>query len=202
MKTGALICCFICGYFVGWGQITPPSVVVDSTRTQDELISSSDTANVKEIKSYATRYVPRKASLYSAILPGLGQIYNKDYWKLPLVYGGLVSFALVVDFYNGQYREARAELFALLESDDPDGVSPRNLNQTQLRTIIDDTRRERDFYMVITGVFYLLQIAEAHISAHLKEFKLNPDLRVKIEPSFERPQFESYRAGLSVKLKF
>lgn len=202
MRTGVLLCWLVLGGFVGWAQVTPPTVNVDSTRTEDVLISSADTANVQEIQSYATQFVPRKASLYAAILPGLGQIYNKDYWKLPLVYGGLISFALVVDFYNDQYREARAELFTLLESDNPDGVSPRNLNQAQLRTIIEDTRRERDFYMVITGVFYLLQIAEAHISAHLKEFKLNPDLRVKIEPTFERPQFESYRAGLSVKLKF
>lgn len=204
MKTGLILFYLVCSFFTGFAQITPPAVTVDTLRTQDDLIPEKDTSNVqvKEIQSYATRFVPRKASLYAAILPGMGQVYNRDYWKLPLVYGGFVGLALAIDFYDDQYREARSELFALLESDDPNGVSPRNLTQDQLRSIIDDTRRERDFYMVMTAVFYFLQIAEAHISAHLKEFKLNPDLRVKIEPSFEQPQFENYRAGLSIKLKF
>ena len=186
-----------------YAQITPPGVQVDSTQItgqQELIIEKGENLDVQEIQSYATRFVPRKASLYAAILPGLGQIYNKDYWKLPLVYGGFVALGLTVNFWTDQYNTFRADLFALLDSGE--GLSPRGLSEQQLRSLVDDSRRERDFYMIMTGVFYLLQIAEAHIAAHLKEFKLNPDLRVKIEPNFEQPQFENYRAGLSIKLRF
>ncbi|MEM9391276.1 MAG: DUF5683 domain-containing protein, partial [Bacteroidota bacterium] len=147
-----------------------------------------------------SRFVPRRASLKAAALPGLGQIYNKDYWKLPLVYGGFVALGLTINYWSDLYNGYRVDLFDLLENDLD--TSPDGLSEEQLRTLIDDTRRERDFYMIMTGVFYLLQIAEAHISAHLKEFKLNPDLRVKVEPSFEQSQFENYRAGIALKFRF
>ncbi|MEM1407739.1 MAG: DUF5683 domain-containing protein [Bacteroidota bacterium] len=182
-------------------QITPPGVQTDSLQSEDRIISSTDTIqNIQEIQSYASRFVPRRASLKAAALPGLGQIYNKDYWKLPLVYGGFVALGLTINYWSDLYNGYRVDLFDLLENDLD--TSPDGLSEEQLRTLIDDTRRERDFYMIMTGVFYLLQIAEAHISAHLKEFKLNPDLRVKVEPSFEQSQFENYRAGIALKFRF
>lgn len=183
-------------------QITPPAVRPDSIPGGDQrIISSTDTVqNIQEIQSYASRFVPRQASLKSAILPGLGQIYNRDYWKLPLVYGGFVALGLTVNYWSDQYNTFRADLFNLLDNDL--SVSELGLTEDQLRSLVDESRRERDFFMVMTGVFYLLQIAEAHIAAHLKEFKLNPDLRVKIEPSFEPSPFENYRAGVALKFRF
>ncbi|MEM7108121.1 MAG: DUF5683 domain-containing protein [Bacteroidota bacterium] len=184
-------------------QVTPPAVNVDSLNTPNNqrIISRTDTiANIKEIETYADRFIPRQASLRAAILPGLGQIYNRDYWKLPLVYGGFVALGLTVNFWSNEYNGFRADLFNLLENNLTN--SPEGLSEEQLRSLIDDTRRERDFYMIMTGVFYLLQIAEAHIAAHLKEFKLNPDLRVKLEPAFEQNQFENYRAGIALKFSF
>ncbi|MEM8567864.1 MAG: DUF5683 domain-containing protein [Bacteroidota bacterium] len=184
-------------------QITPPAVNADTLRppANDRIISSTDTiSNIKGIETYGERFIPRQASLRSAILPGLGQIYNRDYWKLPLVYGGFVALGLTVNFWSDQYNGFRADLFNLLDNDLT--TSPEGLSEDQLRSLIDDSRRERDFYMIMTGVFYLLQIAEAHIAAHLKEFKLNPDLRVKVEPAFEQNQFENYRAGIALKFRF
>src|SRR5690606_9269795 len=68
------------------------------------------------IASYSNRYDPRKALLYAAVLPGLGQVYNKKYWKLPLVYGGLGATAYAVNFYQDGYRLYRRELFFNLEN--------------------------------------------------------------------------------------
>lgn len=162
-----------------------------------------DTADqeIREIDTYASRFIPRRASLYSAILPGTGQIYNKKYWKVPIVYGGFVALGLTVDFYSDLYTEYRSQLFRLL--DDPSYVPPSGASQDQLRSAIDDARRERDFWMIMTGVFYLLQIADAHIDAHLKEFELNPDLRVSLTPFSERvPMAGVYQSGMSLTIRF
>jgi len=185
------------------GQITPPAANPDTTKVEEDMpLRNVNEGNVKveEIETYADHFVPRKASLYSAILPGMGQAYNKNYWKIPIIYGGFVALGYTIDFYDTRYKLFRKDLFTLLE--EGGGTSPLGLTEDQVRSQVDKARRERDFWMIMTGVLYLLQIAEAHIDAHLKEFKLNPELKVAIEPMFERPQFTDYNAGLSIKFKF
>jgi len=186
-----------------FAQVTPNTAKIDTTENEIETpLRREDLGEqrIKEIDTYADQFVPRKASLYSAILPGLGQAYNKNYWKIPIIYGGFFALGYTINFYDDRYKLLRSELFTALEEGTQ--TTPLGLTVSQARGEIDDARRERDFYMIMTGVLYLLQIAEAHIDAHLKEFKLNPDLRVKIEPMFEQPQFADYQAGLSLKFRF
>jgi len=185
------------------GQITPPTTLPDTTSTEEIPLrrDSGKDVQIKEIDTYADQFVPRKASLYSAILPGLGQAYNKNYWKIPIIYGGFVALGYTIKYYDDKYTQFRADLFKYLEAGG-NGNTPLGLTETQSRSFIDKARRERDFYMIMTGVLYLLQIAEAHIDAHLKEFKLNPDLKVSFEPMLEKPQFASYNAGLRLKIRF
>jgi hypothetical protein len=160
--------------------------------------------DIEQIEMYAKRFVPRRASLYSAILPGAGQIYNRKYWKLPIVYGGFVALGLTVDYYNDLYKRFRKDIFGFLE--DPNYNSSTGANLEQSRTLADNARRDRDFWIAMTGVFYLLQIADAHIDAHLKEFDLNPNLQLSFEPSAESAYFANqpvgFTAGISLKLKF
>ncbi len=182
-------------------QVPDTEIAVDTTNNQAPLRRESrENVEVKEIETYADKFVPRKASLYSAILPGLGQAYNKNYWKIPIIYGGFFALGYAVNYYDDRYKTFRKDLFTLLE--EGGNTTPLGLSEDQVRSLIDKSRRERDFYMIMTGVLYLLQVAEAHIDAHLKEFKLNPDLKVSIEPMFERPQFANYNAGISLKFKF
>ncbi|UII30305.1 DUF5683 domain-containing protein [Fulvivirga ulvae] len=191
----------ISGYSLAIGQITPPSAnpdTVENTETEEIIIENSENIEVKEIETYADQFVPRKASLYAAILPGSGQVYNKKYWKLPIVYGGFIALGFTVDFYNDRYKLLRKELFKTLNES---GYSSPYGNETQLRNNLDSERRDRDFYVIMIGVLYLLQIADAHIDAHLKEFDLNPNLQVSLEPAFSNESF-GYNAGLSLKLKF
>ena len=185
-----------------FGQITPPSALNDSTRNDDPIIIDSEKeVNIEDIETYADKFVPRKASLYSAIFPGGGQIYNKKYWKLPIVYAGLIGLGSTASFYHSQYDLYRGQLFDLLQF----GTKPPSgATEAQLRSAIDGARRDRDFYMILTGVFYLLQILDAHIDAHLKEFELNPELKVSVDPMIERNQFarSQFNTGISLKLKF
>lgn len=156
---------------------------------------------VEKIESYATRFDPRKALLFSAIMPGAGQFYNKKYWKMPLVYGGFAITTVVVVFYDKNHRKFRNELFGVL-NDGGTGLSPSGLNAAQLRRAIEITRRERDFFILLSGVWYILQMVDAHVDAHLKEFRLNPKLQVKWEPHLENSMLLGRQAGVSLTFRF
>jgi hypothetical protein len=159
------------------------------------------------LKSYAARYDPRKALLYAAILPGLGQIYNKKYWKLPLVYGGFFGIGYAINFYQDNYKTYKSQLFYNLDNgyeadSDSDPNDPNGYTTGQLRTIVDKSRRERDFWVIMMGAMYILQIVDAHVDAHLKEFDLNPNLRVSIQPSVNQDELMGRQNSLAIIIKF
>jgi hypothetical protein len=171
----------------------------------DSLIVTSET-DTALIKSYAKRYNPRKALLFAAVAPGLGQIYNKKYWKLPLVYGGMYMIGKYgIKFYGDIYKEYKGHLFYNLENNlrGENDINP-NVNQStgQLRRIVDKARRERDFMVILMGGVYLLQIIDAHVDAHLKEFDLNPNLRVSVEPTIQRDAVLGKQSGVSLVFRF
>jgi hypothetical protein len=177
----------------------------DSVRVirEDSLIVESQDTIL--IKSYAARYDPRKALLYAAVLPGLGQIYNKKYWKLPLVYGGFISIGYGFDLYQTGFRKYKNQLFENLEAapNDENRRHPQSQFSTSaLRTIVDRYRRERDFMVILMGGMYLLQMVDAHVDAHLKEFDLNPSLQVSIEPMVEQNAMTGRLSGVSLVFRF
>ena len=177
---------------------------------QDSVMVERDTIvqmgpDTVAIKSYAKRYSPRKAILYAAVLPGLGQVYNKKYWKVPLVYGGFYAIGFYMDQYNDIYTEYKGYLFDNLENGlrGENDVNPE-INRTtgQLRTIVNKARRERDFMIILMGGMYLLQMVDAHVDAHLKEFDLNPTLQVSIEPSIQNDAWTGTTTGVALVLRF
>lgn len=182
---------------------------------QDSLTVISDDSSLTEspdtilLKSYASRYDPRKALLYAAVVPGLGQIYNKKYWKLPLVYGGFFGIGYAINFYQSTYKKYKVQLFYSLDNgyDGDSDVAPKDKNPLQyttlqLRNIVDKSRRERDFWVIMMGAMYILQIVDAHVDAHLKEFDVNPNLRVSIQPSVDQDELMGRQNSLSVIIKF
>lgn len=184
-----------------------------STMAQDSLtVIPGDTVladgrDTVLLKSYASRYDPRKALMYAAVVPGLGQIYNKKYWKLPLVYGGFFGIGYAINFYQGNYTEYKALLFYNLDhglegDNEKDPNDPNSYTTGQLRTIVDKTRRERDFWVIMMGAMYLLQIVDAHVDAHLKEFDLNPTFKVSFRPSMTHDELLGRQNSMSVVLKF
>ena len=191
----------LCGLFfliasVSFAQKTKADTVIIKTDT-----ATLSSQRVEKIESYASRFDPRKALLFSAIMPGAGQLYNKKYWKMPLVYGGFTVTTVVIVFWDGQHNKYRNELFGVL-NDGGNGLSPSGLNATQLRRAIDISRRQRDIFILFSGVWYILQMVDAHVDAHLKEFQLNPKLQVKWEPHFENNVMLGRQAGISLTLRF
>lgn len=152
------------------------------------------------ISSYAKRYDPRKAILYAAVFPGSGQIYNKKYWKVPIVYAGFFGGIYLVSFYQEQHVLYRKELFEVIN--DPTATNPNGFSEDQLRSLVDEARRERDYFLVLTGLWYILQMVDAHVDAHLKEFDLNPKLKVSLEPHMERNSMLGRSNGMSLIIKF
>jgi hypothetical protein len=76
------------------------------------------------------------------------------------------------------------------------------LTTGQLRTIVDKARRERDFMVILMGGMYLLQMVDAHVDSHLKEFDLNPNLQVSIEPAMRQNAMTGTTTGLALVFKF
>lgn len=176
----------------------------DKVLTQDDslIIISKDTV---QLKTYAARYDPQRALLLAAVVPGLGQIYNKKYWKLPLVYGGFIAIGYGFNNYNNFYQQYKKELFYNLENgyDQDNQARPgSNITTGTYRTAVDFYRNKRDLMVMLMVGMYLLQIIDAHVDAHLKEFDLNPNLQVSIQPNFNQSELLGRQAGASLVFKF
>lgn len=140
---------------------------------------------------------PLRASLYSAVLPGLGQVYNEKYWKVPIVWGAIgtgVGFTIYYDNLRNRFRNAfLAELKG--EPHQYSGI----LDAERLGRLQDDMKRNRDYAIVITTLIYALNIIDATVDAHLYEIKKDRDLSV--EPvALANPVTGNTQLGLSLKL--
>jgi TM2 domain-containing membrane protein YozV len=142
---------------------------------------------------------PIKAALLSAALPGLGQIYNKSYWKVPIVYGSLMTFGYLVHFFDYNYIKYRNAFLA--ENDgNPNTINPYEGDRrisSRLFDRVEFYRRNRDYMMILTAGFYLLNIVEAHVDAHLQTFDLSDDISMNIRPGIITTPYTN-QIGLSI----
>ncbi|MCG8323584.1 MAG: DUF5683 domain-containing protein [Cytophagales bacterium] len=172
---------------------------------QDSIIYTEDNVliteeGIQEIVTETPRNLPNKVALYSAILPGLGQIYNKKAWKLPIIYGGGMTLVFSSINYNTQYLFFREALFLEVDGD-PNTINGTGLNESQIRRRVDFFRRNRDFFIILTGALYLLNILDAHVDAHLREFDVNDQLAFSIKPAMVQNPWNIANVGLSLQLK-
>ena len=138
---------------------------------------------------------PRKATIYSAVLPGLGQIYNRKYWKVPIVYGGFATLGYFINFNNGEYVKYRQAYSDIIDNDpntnsylklftDPRSLEKANIVQSteRLRIYKDYWRRNRDLLIIFTGIFYAVNIIDASVDAHFFNFDISDDLTINWAP--------------------
>lgn len=147
----------------------------ENENTQATEIVAVDGSNIEFI-DYLTVKNPMKASLYSAILPGAGQIYNGKWWKAPIVWGLLGTGMGFVIYYNNQYHEFRGYYLKKLYGYDLGTPALNNMSKEQLANIQDDRKRTRDYAIALTALGYLLNIVDATVDAHLFGIKKDPDL--------------------------
>lgn len=174
--------------------------VGDSAVVLSPKDSSLSKTDKKKIYSSA-----RKATILSMVLPGAGQVYNKKYWKVPIVYAGLGGFGYMFGFYNSQYNVARKYLKAEYDGDSTT-VNDTGLSGDQLLVYKTKYRKFRDISVIGLAAVYVLNIIDANVDAHLKTFDVSDDLSLEIKP-WEGLQIDPdgsflVAGGISFKLKF
>ncbi len=124
---------------------------------------------------------PSKAAFYSAVLPGLGQAYNKKYWKIPFVYGALGSGVYIYTINNNNYNRARTA-FKLRANDKPDefdGLDGKPfLSEDALISAQKGYKKDKDLALLVTAGLYILQIIEASTNAHLLQHNVDNSLTI------------------------
>lgn len=148
-----------------------------------DLKKNMDSSNQKKVKAFD----PRIATKRSAMIPGWGQIYNKKYWKLPLVYGGLGATAGVFVYNVKNYRLLRQAFIYKTDTLPNDNlIDPRfkNLSAGALRSYRNSFRQNVDYSVLFFIAFWGLNVADATVDAHLKAFDVNDNLSLQIKQGY------------------
>lgn len=152
------------------------AIVVNADSTQ-KLVKEIDTV-------LALPFItPKKKAMFSAIVPGLGQIYNKQYWKLPIVYGGLGFGAYQIFHKNDRYLYYRKIYAGRLSNKQEYIDMEANIPNDGIKYYQDAFRQERDLAALLTALGYGIQIIDALVFAHLKEFDISEDITLKFKPT-------------------
>lgn len=179
------------------------------------LILGSVSLAAQEQDSIPTNWKPDpyRAVWMGAILPGAGQIYNRSYWKLPIVYGGFMGCAYAIMWTNGKYvdyKQAYRDILAdNVISTDPNRSYNKLLpkgytsweqmgyNKNSCATMFENNqnnyRRYRDYSIVATILLYGLTIIDAYVDAQLFDFDISPDLSMNVEPDLYYDELRNTR---------
>ncbi|WP_162426880.1 DUF5683 domain-containing protein [Pontibacter pudoricolor] len=191
--------------------VAPARAQVITAGPDSVIVSVPDTATADDNRFFLSKWDrPAKAALFSAIVPGLGQAYNKAYWKLPIVYatGGVLAYFWIDN--NNKYQDYREALLIRTDGDEStiDKYVNSNIYGTQRSNGTDNLKRARDFYrrnrdltILLSIGAYSLQIAEAYVHAHMKEFDISDNLALKVQPNLiQVPVQAAVTPGLSLTL--
>ncbi|NDW10527.1 DUF5683 domain-containing protein [Dysgonomonas sp. 520] len=179
-------------------------------RLNDSINFSHDATALPAQDSVATKINvepfkpnPNKAILYSAIFPGLGQIYNRKYWKLPIIYGGFLGLTYAIS-WNGRYYNDYSDAYKAIMSADyltPGNINkwfpfiytnlkPEDLTEGQLNNFRQAFKKKKDYYrryrdlsIIGTVAVYGLCMLDAYVDAQLYDFDISPDLSFKVQPA-------------------
>lgn len=147
---------------------------------------------------------PAKAAFYSAILPGLGQAYNKRYWKIPIVYGAMGAGVYFIIDNNKKYNQYRNEYKKRLANGGTIDTSDPTYGNLTTESVIRGQKfyqKNRDLSVLITAGLYILNIVDANVDAHLLQFNVNDDLSLK--PDLQtNPYTFKQNVGLTLTYQF
>ena len=180
--------------------------------TYPNTILVGDTSE-KAVKKVANKTANR-ASLYSAILPGMGQAYNKKYWKMPIVYAALGAFGYFIATNSRNVHQYHTELSIRYQHGDSLSTGGyvqyggydklKNYSTSDINTLRLDAKKYLDFFIIGAGLVYILNIIDANVDGHFKTFDVSDKLSLSIKPKtfycIQNPR--AINAGLSLTLNF
>jgi len=171
-----------------YGQIGTKNSVSDVAivKTNDTIKKTPSDSNIVK------KHDPRKATRRSAIIPGWGQFYNKEYWKIPLVYGALGIPAGLYFYNDNWYRKTsyayQAKYNAEVNNDTTGlaAIDPqlKGLTATSLQNYRNTFRRDRDYSILFFLLAWGLNVVDATVFGHLKDFDVSSDLSMNVKPNF------------------
>ncbi len=190
------------------GKVVLPIVKGDTISPVAGTTLSVDSLLVPKEEKF--RPVPRRATIFAIAFPGGGQIYNRDYWKLPLVYGAFGSAVYAIRWNTLRYNDflTAYKAFYDLSTGRPrtdittypvylrGTGETRELTLDQVKRGRSAYRRYRDYSYVISVAVYALAAVEANVAAHLKTFDISEDLSLRVEPSLYQPHVPGPTAGV------
>lgn len=174
-----------------------------NTGTKSELALSDTSLVDSTSSSKKKRHSPTKAALFSAALPGLGQGYNKKYWKIPIVYAGFGGLSYAVYYTATEFKGYR-NAYRLQVDDNPatTGSYRGYVNAAELKIQRDYYKRYMDISAICMAVWYTLNIIDAAVDAHLFEWNMKDDIKMTWQPGLISTQtFNEPRAALGIRLQ-
>ncbi|MCB9071099.1 MAG: hypothetical protein H6543_01270 [Prevotellaceae bacterium] len=154
---------------------------------------------------------PQKSLWYAIICPGLGQIYNRQYWKVPIVYGGVAGLTYAISWNGKYYRDYSRGYRDIMDSDPttnsyekllPYGTDPTSSYAKDLMKSRQNIyRRYRDLSIVGAVAFYAITVIDAYVDAQLADFDISPDLSMQVVPTMLQTP-NSYKPSVGVQLNF
>tara|TARA_R110002051_G_scaffold150657_2_gene223208 strand:- start:1797 stop:2444 length:648 start_codon:yes stop_codon:yes gene_type:complete len=211
-----LIIIFVLLFFINFcfsqeEQETLPKKETDSLQAtlNQHAIIIQDSVSFKKFKKEFNPLAPSKAAFYSAILPGMGQIYNKRYWKAPIAWGLIGGSIYMYTYNNDNYQRFRTAFKSRQAgfTDDEfydlnNGIIP-SLDNDDLEYQQERFQSDRDLWLVVAIGMYALNIVDANVDAHLKQFNIDDDLSIDFEPYFDLNQVtNSPNYGMALIIKF
>ncbi|WP_397363222.1 DUF5683 domain-containing protein [Olleya sp. R77988] len=174
-------------------------VLKTKKKKKKDTVVVVDSVTTKQIKAYDP-LSPSRAAFYSAILPGLGQAYNRKYWKIPIVYAALGTGIYFYVDNNKQYNRVRDAYKRRLAGFEDDEFQNR-LTDDGLISAQESLRRNKELSLLITIGIYALNIIDANVDAHLLQYNINDDLSLK--PHYKIEEFDNQgRVGLTLNFQF
>ncbi len=158
----------------------------------------NDTSAVSD--SYVKIHSAHKATMYSAMIPGLGQVYNKKYWKLPVIYGLTGAFIYAFDFNNDNYNKYK-NAYALMAAEKITEFEGYTNTDILLR-IKEHYQRNRDLNVIVLAAVYMLNVVDATVDAHLYDYKITKDVSMNVQPSLIKTIDYQSTYGFSIQFSF
>ena len=200
---------------LGFTKVEAQVVVFDTVGntqiTADTVIRESKTGKTAKVKK---PHSPKAATIMSTCLPGLGQVYNRKWWKVPIVYAGLGGLGYLVYSNYSEYK-SYLHAYEFRTGDLPEGATlneheadlANKYAENQLQTYKESYRRDFELYSILTVAWYGLNILDACVDGHLYNYDISDDLSLSIDPYLRPsetlvPMPQYAQVGLSFKLSF